>query len=478
LKEAPAVPEASPSDDALGPYRRVLDRVRRRQDSHNAKTMYFGSEAKSDVFSTLAERTTKQATLLHIVDADATVATEQNNVLWQDLAVSGVVVRVVYLVAHLGILDAAFIAQLREQEADGIDVRVANVAWVSDELAATAVYDCVLSDDIVLVFSPPVIDSDPGGLWTVTVAEEHLSAGQEMLSSLWSAARSLDDLPTDLDLEEPLAQSARLIGDVAAVLCVGDHVDAGGCTWYHGVWQYLRLMDMVSTPSWHHEFYSHELRSAVLAGARAPVVSGTADYSVFAYLIGALGDAAGTAKLTVVDRCNTPLFACQWYAKRVGLRVTTVSDDIRTYANSHEGQHDLIVTDAFLTRFSAEERRDVLRDWYDMLIDGGRVVTTVRIHAGPSRGQTPDEAVTSFRDRAASRWRRWQPFVGLERQHVAAMAEYYARRMISNPIGGELEIRTLIEELFTIESSEIASVPGELYPTDYLRVVLRKEERE
>ncbi|OMH22939.1 hypothetical protein BKD30_15330 [Tersicoccus phoenicis] len=475
MQEAQALPGRDLGEDTLGLYRRVLDRVRRRQDSHNAKTIYFGSEAKHDVLSTLAERTQERATLLYIVDADATVQNDQTDVLWQDLAATGVETQAIYLVAHLGILDAEFIAQLSAQEADGIKVRVANVAWLSDDLAATAVYDCVLSDDAVLVFSPSVIDTDRSGLWTVTVADEHLSAGQQMLSDLWSIARGLDDLPTDLDLEEPLAQSARLIGDVASVLCVGDHVDVDGCTWYHGVWQYLRLMDMVSTPSWHHDFYSRELNQAVELGARSPVVSGTADYSVFAYLVGALGDSESHTKLTVVDQCNTPLFACQWYAKRVGVRVTTVSDDIRSYASSHAGQHDLIVTDAFLTRFSADERREVLRDWHTMLIPGGRVVTTIRIHTGPSRGQTPDEAVASFRDRATSRWRRWQPFVGLERQQVAAMAEYYARRMISNPIGGELDIRELIEGFFVIESSEVASVPGELYPTDYLRVVLRKE---
>jgi hypothetical protein len=76
----------------------------------------------------------------------------------------------------------------------------------------------------------------------------------------------------------------------------------------------------------------------------------------------------------------------------------------------------------------------VLDDWYQMLSDGGLVVTTVRIHSGPGRGLTPDEAVAGFRDRAATRWRRWQPFIDIDREQVGAMAERYARRMISNCI--------------------------------------------
>lgn len=27
------------------------------------------------------------------------------------------------------------------------------------------------------------------------------------------------------------------------------------CTWYHSVWQYLRVIDKVSSPEWHSIFY-------------------------------------------------------------------------------------------------------------------------------------------------------------------------------------------------------------------------------
>jgi hypothetical protein len=108
-----------------------------------------------------------------------------------------------------------------------------------------------------------------------------------------------------------------------------------------------------------------------------------------------------------------------------------------------------------------------------MVQTNGLVITTVRVHAGLRRGQSVEEAVGSFRERAASRWRRWQPFVGLERQAVSAMAEQYARRMISNPIGSVDNILNLFADSFSVEYTELEEVPGELYPTQYLRLVLR-----
>ncbi|MAS54945.1 MAG: hypothetical protein CMJ44_10050, partial [Pimelobacter sp.] len=151
---------------------------------------------------TLAEEAKACVIRLQIVNRERS-AQDQSSAIWHDLAAAGITVRTVYLVAHLGVLDADLRAWIAEDSSNGVDARVANVAWLSDDLAATAVSDCMLVDDVTLVFSPPIAASDGFGLWTLSVAPEHVAAGREMLEQLWDEARALVDLPDSLDLEEP-----------------------------------------------------------------------------------------------------------------------------------------------------------------------------------------------------------------------------------------------------------------------------------
>ena len=75
------------------------------------------------------------------------------------------------------------------------------------------------------------------------------------------------------------------------------------------------------------------------------------------------------------------MFACQWYAKREGVNVETVADDIFRFASRTKQEYDVIITDAFLTRFSALETERVLGAWSGLLADNGEVITTIRAHA-------------------------------------------------------------------------------------------------
>src|SRR5262249_7549184 len=36
-------------------------------------------------------------------------------------------------------------------------------------------------------------------------------------------------------------------------------LEPDNCGWYHGTWQYLRLLDMVAVPHWHRQFYNQAL---------------------------------------------------------------------------------------------------------------------------------------------------------------------------------------------------------------------------
>jgi hypothetical protein len=101
---------------------------------------------------------------------------------------------------------------------------------------------------------------------------------------------------------EPLSRSCDWIAVSARWTC---RWDAGTqCAWYHGSWQWLRLLDLVSNPSWHGDFFGPTLRVACSGLVRPRVlVSGCADYSMYAHVAEALGRAA---MITALDLSHSP----------------------------------------------------------------------------------------------------------------------------------------------------------------------------
>lgn len=458
-------------DSRLGVFRNSLVRARQREDSHNAESLYFPGQYERDLAIASAEAASDSADFLRICVSDRADPESFRLTLWRDLAASGAKVRVVHLVSHLGLI-RALEESIRLDEESGIQVAVVAAAMLSDDLVKSLISEFAILDQGVTVQAPAELHTERSGLWTVSASAENSRLLQETFTDLWSIALETSALPQDLDLEEPLVQSAPLLTELAPVLCGGNHINATECDWYHGSWQLFRLMDLVSTPTWHHDFYTDSLSDAVAAGARDLLISGTADYSVFAYVVEALKGLEGPSSVTIVDLCGTPLFACRWYGQRTGYEPTVVTKDIIDFLAQSDRSFDAIVTDAFLTRFQATDVRSVLAGWHGALRPGGRVITTVRCHAERVSGQDEEEAVRGFRSRAKSRWERWSPFIDLAPHEVADRAEVYARRMVSNPIGTQQEILDLISHDFNVSSSEIAGVPGELHPTSYIRMIL------
>jgi SAM-dependent methyltransferase len=298
------------------------------------------------------------------------------------------------------------------------------------------------------------------------------------------------------DLMEPLVESARMIHTMAPMLCTRDHVDRVSCSWYHGVWQYLRLFDMVSSPSWHSSFYERWLATSLAGeGRRRVLITGAADYSLLAYVIaaarvsGKLG--AGLLEAHVMDLCATPLNACRWYADRFDLGVRLHEADIlgdaasllrRVRGDGPSGEFDLIATDAFLTRFSRDDVGRVLDNWRALLRPGGHVVTTVRLHPREARRRddtisgVPQELVRytlRLRERALG----WRGIIGIDLDALVAEANEYIKRITSTDIGDLDDIVGLIRrhgfQIVPGDSGvETADVDGELAPTVYARMVL------
>jgi SAM-dependent methyltransferase len=317
--------------------------------------------------------------------------------------------------------------------------------------------------------------------WRVTCRAEDLQLLRSLADQIKKQALkiSLDDSESyqTFDLEEPMVTTAPIARELASILCKGDHVSPEDCSWYHSIWQYLRIFDMVSTPTWHSKFYIDTLSElSKKKEYKRILISGTADYSMLAHVLWGYRNGLQPPEVTVVDLCETPLFLCKWYAKLVNKHIQTAASDILNFKDSKP--FDLIVTDAFLTRFSDKDRLRVVDCWYNLLRSGGKVITTVRIEPNLS-GQlviaTPVQS-DAFRRRAFREAIRWQSFLNFAAEDIANLAQRYAERMTSFPIRSNKELRTIfIREKWGIEHMEIIEVPGEMTNTQYAEVIVRRE---
>ena len=77
--------------------------------------------------------------------------------------------------------------------------------------------------------------------------------------------------------------------------------EANTCSWYHGTWQYLRLLDMVAVPGWHSDFYMEALSSLLKKKPTADVlISAAADFGMLATLHLAVEAAGATDSFQIV----------------------------------------------------------------------------------------------------------------------------------------------------------------------------------
>ena len=313
--------------------------------------------------------------------------------------------------------------------------------------------------------------------WKVSQREEDLQLFREMARVLREKGQLLTNNTggDEIDLEEPMITTAPLVYELAPVLCQGDHVSSENCSWYHSIWQYLRIFDMVSTPTWHEDFYKSSLKKIADSGSKEVLVSGTADYSVLAHVLWAFSGNKNTANVSVLDLCETPLFLCKWYAKLVGFKINTLAIDLFNYEPTKAVE--LITTDAFLTRFSPNERPRIVKKSFDLLAKGGKVVTTVRIEPGlvdELVGST-DEQIKAFRNKAKKEALRWQEFLGHSVEEIANSAQLYAENMVSYSIPSESLVRELFEDAgFVLEQFDLANVRGEMKQTIYSEIVAVK----
>lgn len=352
-----------------------------------------------------------------------------------------------------------------------------------------------LIDDSVVVRQEP---GDRGtGSWLVTGRRAEVDRARSLIRA--ASKLALDAKPAiGPDITAWLLESAEIVYQAAQMACTGSqYIDDNGCAWYHGVWQYLRLFDMVSSPTWHAEFYAEQLREAIQErGARRILISGAADYTALAFVLEAVGVHAAELDLHILDLCRTPLLACQWYAQRMAVPVTVHQADItRTSEFGAAGLDmaepvDLVVADAFLTRFDPDGASRVIDSWYGLLAPGGTVVTTVRLHP---RNEYADQdsfdlefdserrvtdPIDDFELRLRERATGWQDMLPIDLETLLRAGRRYAKRMISRDLGDADDIAKRFQDReFDVIRQPTKRVRGELVGTEYLQIVARRPDR-
>lgn len=165
------------------------------------------------------------------------------------------------------------------------------------------------------------------------------------------------------------------------------------CRPYHALWGYLRLTRQVGGVEADEPHLAPLLRQMLGDGHSRVLIAGSADSGVTAMVHRAAVLAGAAPRITVVDRCGTPLLACQHFAAAHGIDLQVLKADLLD--SSIEGEFDLIVAHSVLQFFAVHKRQMALSALRRLLSPRGQLLMVSRL-ASPDRdriehGRAPDE---------------------------------------------------------------------------------------
>lgn len=280
-----------------------------------------------------------------------------------------------------------------------------------------------------------------------------------------------------------LVASAHVARALALEHCT--HAVDGDCTWYHGVWQYLRALGVIKNAGGQADFLRDMLQSLALKdGARRVLISGAADDAMTLIALGAFRTIQIPVELTVIDFCEAPLALSRWSAaSAAGVTLSTQRVDVLELVS--ERPYDVILTTGFLSYFEPALRPRLFRQWASLLRPGGSLLFTNRLRpgtAGLPLGFTPGQ-VRTFCAAVRERGEQHQAMLGLAPALLEGWACEYAARFKAFPVGSADDVLALLvgagfapNRLDTAPFPGISGGPTITGPTmgdrvDYIRVL-------
>jgi SAM-dependent methyltransferase len=255
---------------------------------------------------------------------------------------------------------------------------------------------------------------------------------------------------------EMIAQSATMARRLAPQLCRKGPVHGEDCSWYHGLWQDLRLLGLAATPEQQANFF----RNAFARLPRTPLrvlISGSADYSILDHVLPACLENGLSARITVADLCETPLFFNRWYAEQVGAHIETVQADI--FQHRFETPFNVICSHGFLSQFPPARRAELVRQWSRSVVPGGKVFLVNRVRPAPSGAETKfsEQQGREFCEALEKKLQATDSIPNSDWDGILARAGIYVRRLIGYALTEE-ELPGLFEQAgFEIDDCQVVA---------------------
>lgn len=245
--------------------------------------------------------------------------------------------------------------------------------------------------------------------------------------------------------------------------CDFGYIDPEDCSWYHHNWMTLRSLDMVSNPFWHKQFFTDQLQGYFSKGSKV-LVLGTADFSM-----PLLCTYAGIKELHICDICKTPLNICNNIAKQNQFKWNTFLSDIN---QGIDGEYDIIINDAFLTRFGYNEKRNILYNISNALSLGGVYITTIRKGWNHGKAVIPTK---NQKEKFVEQALKLAQEKGYDTELTRDSAATYIEHITSYPMKSKKSIIQMAIGIMNINSCVITQVTGEYKPTNYFQVVFQRQ---
>jgi hypothetical protein len=276
-----------------------------------------------------------------------------------------------------------------------------------------------------------------------------------MASSLFFTLSSLAYLLifpnlNQLTMEELLYDSAPIALKIAPKLCSRGADKENSCAWYHGIWQYLKILGIVGSPWGQQEFFETNLQKFARTGDyKRVLISGASDYSMLALVLNAYRQEGIEPEITVVDRCETPLYLNRWYAEQKSTSIKTHAVNFLHYNRLEP--FDLICTHSFMGYFSPDTRMALFANWQKRLRSGGKLVTVNRIrpYAKGRQGFSSSQA-EDFHKKVQEAGRVYHM------EEIEQWASVYTSQYQTHPVTSQDEILKLLQANgFTLDSSHV-----------------------
>lgn len=241
----------------------------------------------------------------------------------------------------------------------------------------------------------------------------------------------------DKNCSELLKESAKIAYEQSLHLC-------DGCSYYHGLWQYLRLFDIMTSP-YNDKFLYDKALDFVEDKNRVIniLISGASDYGILQTVLDLILDKNLKVDITVLDLCDTTLYMNQWYANRFNIKINVEKEDILLY--SPNVKYDVIISHSFLGRFDEIGQVKLFEKWHDLLFEDGIIVSTSQIRVGKIGWQTFDELQReNYLKKVLENSLRFND-IDLEENIISSLVKDFTKNFTTFAIPSEDYLRNLIE---------------------------------